>query len=325
MRRFSLKSQAGLAVFAAWLTLLGAIAPSPAWADQQHRSYLRIADTGGQSQQIELGLNKSMIVELPRDVREVMVSNPEQVEAVLQTSRRAYLIGRAAGEANIIFVDKEGRQMAILEVSIDRDFTALGEFIGRVIPGAHVKIDALNGYVVLTGTVQNPIDATRAGEIATAFVTQAQGPTITSNSSTTGSSGGNSTSAGTSSISGPTAGGQVINMISVEGREQVLLKVSVVEMERNILKQFGVDLNALINSGSFAFAALSDLPFPINVAGKGLLAPFLKGLRDGTSRAELIVSHTRRGLPNSPTVATPRHRRTMAERRQPRARRAPGA
>ena len=72
-------------------------APSPAWADQQHRSYLRIADTGGQSQQIELGLNKSMIVELPRDAREVMVSNPEQVEAVLQTSRRAYLIGKAAG------------------------------------------------------------------------------------------------------------------------------------------------------------------------------------------------------------------------------------
>jgi pilus assembly protein CpaC len=48
-------------------------------------------------------------------------------------------------------------------------------------------------------------------------------------------------------------------------------------MERNILKQFGVDLNALINSGNFAFAALSDLPFPINVAGKGVLAPFLTG------------------------------------------------
>ena len=53
----------------------------------------------------------------------------------------------------------------------------------------------------------------------------------------------------------------------------MLLKVSVVEMERNILKQFGVDLNALINSGSFAFAALSDLPFPINTRAEGLLAP----------------------------------------------------
>jgi pilus assembly protein CpaC len=298
MRRFSLKSQAGLAAFlAAWLALLGSMAPSPAWAEQQRRSYLRIADTGGQSQQIALGLNKSMIVELPRDVREVMVSNPDQVEAVLQTSRRAYLIGRGAGEANIIFVDKDGRQMAILEITIDRDFTALGEFIGRVIPGANVKIDALNGYVVLTGTVQNPIDATRAGEIATAFVTQAQGPSIASTSNTAGASGGASSSAGTSTISGATPGGQVINMISVEGREQVLLKVSVVEMERNILKQFGVDLNALINSGSFAFAALSDLPFPINVAGKGLLAPFLKGTEDGATNAFPIP-----GAPNLPTV-----------------------
>jgi pilus assembly protein CpaC len=55
----------------------------------------------------------------------------------------------------------------------------------------------------------------------------------------------------------------------------VLLKVSVVEMERNIIKQFGIDLNALVNSGNFAFAALSDLPFPVNSIGKGVLAPFI--------------------------------------------------
>ena len=64
-------------------------------------------------------------------------------------------------------------------------------------------------------------------------------------------------------------------MLTVEGREQVLLKVSVVEMERNIIKQFGVDLGALINSGSFAFAALSKLPFPINTQGGGIIAPFI--------------------------------------------------
>ena len=64
-------------------------------------------------------------------------------------------------------------------------------------------------------------------------------------------------------------------MLTVEGREQVLLKVSVVEMERNIVKQFGVDLGALVNSGSFAFAALSKLPFPINTQGGGLIAPFI--------------------------------------------------
>ena len=111
-----------------------------------------------------------MIVELPREVREVVVSNPEQMDAVLQTSTRAYLIGKSTGEANVMFVDKEGRQVVTLEVTIEHDFYALSEFIGRVIPGANVKVDSLNGSIVLTGTVQNPIDATRAAEIAQAYV-----------------------------------------------------------------------------------------------------------------------------------------------------------
>ena len=73
-----------------------------------------------------------------------------------------------------MFVDKEGRQVVTLEVTIERDFSALSEFIGRVIPGANVKVNSLNGSIVLTGTVQNPIDATRAGEIAKAFVAKGE-------------------------------------------------------------------------------------------------------------------------------------------------------
>jgi pilus assembly protein CpaC len=295
MRRFPRLNQVALAALAAFhLVLFGVAAPEAARADE-HRSYLRIADNGGAAQQIALGLNKSMIVELPRDVREVMVSNPDQVEAVLQTSRRAYLIGRAAGEANIIFTDKDGRRVAILEVTIDRDFTALGAFIDRVIPNANVKVDSLNGYVVLTGTVQNPIDATRAGEIARAFVAKGEIPSSTTTSQGSSGDNGSGSQTSTTTSSNGTEGGQVINMITVEGREQVLLKVSVVEMERNIVKQFGVDLNALVNSGNFAFAALSDLPFPINVAGKGVLAPFLNS--DGTGGTSFLPVP---GLANSP-------------------------
>jgi pilus assembly protein CpaC len=176
---------------------------------------------------------------------------------------------------------------------IERDFAALGEFIGRIIPGAYVRVDSLNGYIVLTGTVQNAIDATRAGEIAQAFVAKSEsaGLSTTSQSSSSGDGGSSSTSGSSSTTPvGAKEGGQVINMITVGGREQVLLKVSVVEMERNIIKQFGVDLNALVNSGDFLFAALSDLPFPINVAGKGLLAPFSPTI--GTPSLNPAVSRT---------------------------------
>jgi pilus assembly protein CpaC len=257
-------------------TLAGTVAPQSAHA-QQHRSYLRIAEGEG-SRQLRLGLNKAMIVELPRPVREVMVSNPAQIDAVLQTSTRAYLTGRTVGEANVIFVDKDGRQIATLEVAIERDLQNLGALLARLIPNSNIQVEGIGERVVLSGTVTNPIDANRACEIVTSFL----GPLDQMNGNASASGGGSavtvtsgSTQNGGSGLSSSCLVSNVINLISVEGREQVLLKVSVVEMERNIIKQFGIDLGTLINSGSFAFAALSSLPFPINTQGKGLIAPFL--------------------------------------------------
>jgi pilus assembly protein CpaC len=284
MRRFSVTQLASRFVLAAACLALAGLTVTPAALAEQHRSYLRVGETGnGTARQIILGLNKSMIIELPREVREVMVSNPEKIDAVLQTSTRAYLIGKAAGEANIIFVDKDGRQVVSLEVTVERDLAGLENLLNSLIRGANIRVQTVSGSVILTGTVQNPIDATRAGEIATQII----GVDPNAPATTTSSSGTTATAIGigasTQSTTTPTAAGQLINMLTVEGREQVLLKVSVVEMERNILKQFGVDLNALINSGNFAFAALSDLPFPINVAGKGILQPFLNSSTGGTS------------------------------------------
>lgn len=295
MRRFSLTTLA-----AAGLALLGAIAPVAA-ADEQHRSFLRIGQSElGVARQITLGLNKSMIVELPHEVRDVMVSNPEKIEAVLQTSTRAYLIGRQAGEANILFIDKDGKQVATLEVTIERDLAALGNLLNRLLPASHIQIQTVGDRVVLTGTVTSPIDSTRASEIVMSFLGESGG----SGSSSSAAGGGAAvTINNTASSGGGSSGGggpsNVINMLTVEGREQVLLKVSVVEMERNIIKQFGVDLNALVNSGNFAFAALSDLPFPINVAGKGILAPFLTGAGLGGTDAAYPAAA---GVPSNPTV-----------------------
>jgi len=305
MRRLSLKSTVALvALGAACLALCGVIAPQAALADQQHRSYLRVGETGsGTARQITLGLNKSMILELPREVREVMVSNPDKIDAVLQTSTRAYLIGKASGEANIIFVDKDGRQVVTLEITVERDLSALSSLLNRLIRGANIHVETVSGSVILTGTVQNAIDATRAGEIATQVIgVDPNAPPTTTSSSGSSEHITGSADSSSQSTTTPTAAGQLINMLTVEGREQVLLKVSVVEMERNILKQFGVDLNALINSGNFAFAALSDLPFPLNVAGKGILAPFLNGTGGGFQPIAPTIDPSAGGPILSPTV-----------------------
>ncbi len=274
---------------AASLAGFGPVAAGEAPADNQHRSFLRIGDgASGKSQQITLGLNKATIVELPRPVRNVMVSNPDQIDAVLQSATRVYMIGKKVGEANIVFTDKDGNQVATLEVTIERDLSALGSLLDSLLPGSNVHVQTVGDRVVLTGTVANAIDSTRACEIVTAYLGPLDQPSSGGSSSTgggtsvsvsqsstvsNGSGGGCAGSSGSNSQN--SAPNSVINMLTVESREQVLLKVSVVEMERNIVKQLGIDLNALVNSGNFAFAALSDLPFPLSSQGAGILAPFL--------------------------------------------------
>ncbi|WP_069624060.1 type II and III secretion system protein family protein [Methyloceanibacter marginalis] len=266
MRRSPLSALLALAAIAvAGFGLAAVTAPGEGLAQSAHRSLLRLGD--GTTRQIKLGLNKSMIVELPREVREVMVSNPDQIDAVIQSATRAYLIGKKQGEANILFIDQNGNQVAVLEVTIERDLGALQNLIARLIPGSNVRVETVGENVVLTGRVPTPIDATRASEIVNSFLGESDSGTATS-----AAAGGSAVTINNSSSSGSGSGGsssgptRVINMITVEGREQVLLKVSVVEMQRNIIKQFGVDLEALINTGNFAFAAASTLPFPISGA-----------------------------------------------------------
>ena len=288
MRRSPLSVLLALAAIAvAGFGLATVTAPSEGLAQSAHRSLLRLGD--GTTRQIKLGLNKSMIVELPREVREVMVSNPDQIDAVIQSATRAYLIGKKQGEANILFIDQNGNQVAVLEVTIERDLGALQNLIARLIPGSNVRVETVGENVVLTGRVPTPIDATRASEIVNSFLGESDSGTATS-----AAAGGSAVTINNSSSSGSGSGGsssgptRVINMITVEGREQVLLKVSVVEMQRNIIKQFGVDLEALINTGNFAFAAASTLPFPISGTAIGS-AIAGAGWSDGTSNVSGVL------------------------------------
>jgi pilus assembly protein CpaC len=58
----------------------------------------------------------------------------------------------------------------------------------------------------------------------------------------------------------------VINLLTVEGEEQVMLKVTVAEVQRTLLKQFGINLGAAINSGNFSTKLLTENAFPLTAA-----------------------------------------------------------
>ena len=191
--------------------LLGAIAAglaNPALA-QRGSQPVRI-DVGGQSavsKSIVLPLNKAAIVELPQAAADVLVSQPTVVDAVVRSPRRVYLLGLATGQTNAFFFDAQGRQILNLEIIVERDMDALAELYARVMPDSRIEVESVNDNVVLRGVVQSASEAANASDLAGRFV-------------------GNPES--------------VINMITVRDPEQVMLKVRIVEMQRQLLKQLGV-------------------------------------------------------------------------------------
>jgi Flp pilus assembly secretin CpaC len=67
---------------------------------------------------VPLGLNKAVVVEMPGEVKDVLVSNPEIVNVVMRTNRRAYIIGKALGETNVYLFDAYGRQLGALDIGV---------------------------------------------------------------------------------------------------------------------------------------------------------------------------------------------------------------
>jgi len=102
---------------------------------------------------VPLGLAKAAVVELPADVRDVLISNPDIVEAVVRTPRRIFVLGQQVGQTNAFFFDAAGRQIATLDLRVERDLGQLDDALRRHVPEAEIGVEAVNDNVVLSGRV----------------------------------------------------------------------------------------------------------------------------------------------------------------------------
>lgn len=221
-----------------------------------HHSIINIPDADhAVRRNVRIGLGKSVLIEFPRDVRDVLVSNPQAVDAVVLSSNRVFLLARRIGESNAFFFDANGEQFATLELFVERETAGLELMLNRLVPGGSIKVEMINQTVVLTGHVRAPVDASRAAEIAKQFMAAEFETTTTAVTEGTA----------IKSFKKSDDGG-VINLLQVEGEEQVMLRVVVAEVQRSMLKQFGVNLGAAINSGNFSTAILTENALPLTAA-----------------------------------------------------------
>ncbi|QPC88588.1 BON domain-containing protein [Mesorhizobium sp. NBSH29] len=221
----------------------------------------KISKSSG-AQRVKLGLNKSVVIDLPADAYDILVANPSVADAVTRSARRIYLFGKQVGETNIFVFGPNGEQIANLDLAIERDVAGLEDYLGRFIPGSDIKVELLNDNVVLTGTVDTPLDASRAVQLAKAFVT---GGEATTGQYAQTAAGGSSN--GGVDINNPDQDRQqsaIINMIKIIGEDQVTLKVTIAEISRNVMKQLNVGMLANGSSNGISWGAISENLGPLN-------------------------------------------------------------
>jgi len=244
----------------------------PSSAHAASESVIRISKSGpGARRSIKLGLNKALVVDLPDDAHDILVADPSMADAVTRTSRRIYLFGKAVGQTNIFIFGASGEEIVSLDIAIERDIAGLEANLRRFLPESDIKLEIVSDNIVLTGTVRTPQDAARAESLATAFLQGGEATTRNETASSSAAGGDVAIFAERRQTS------QIVNLLTIEGEDQVTLKVTVAEVSRQVLKQLGVSASASDGTNSISYSNPSNLGNSIDVGGTSTISRTLGG------------------------------------------------
>jgi pilus assembly protein CpaC len=211
-------------LFAAGLT---PTAPAIA-ADARGTPVIQVAASEATSRFVPLGIGKSVAIDLPADIKDVLVADPTIANAVVRSSRRVYMIGVKVGQTNIFFFDAEGKQIAGFDIAVTRDLNGLRGALKQSMPESDIRVEGVGDGIMLAGSATSPAEAQQAYDLASRLA-------------------GDNT--------------KVVNGITVRGRDQVMLKVTVAEVQRDVIKQLGIDLSGSTNYGSAVINYATSNPF----------------------------------------------------------------
>ena len=280
-----------LPILAVSLMALGSLAALPAAATPQPYQPAMIKPIGApaapmrtdiqtgpvRTQVIDLPKGRSAVIDLPADAGDVFVSNPEVTDAVLRTPRRVFIMGVNSGVSDVLFFDGNGRQILNLSVRVDAATDELSDTVRRLFPNTHVDVQSLNGQVVLSGMAADDGQADQIVRLAQSFADKPE---------------------------------HVINLMSVAGKDQVTLKVRVIEVDRTTIKQLGFANSFSLSGANGATYSLSEVSnFGVNNALLGGVAGGYNYVNGTTSVLSNIEAFERVGLartlaePNLTTVS----------------------
>lgn len=158
---------------------------------------------------IQLTAGQASTVDLGHAVADLLVANPAIADVGTLRASRLYIVGKTVGDTNVLAFDDQGNQLADIGVHVRVDEDNLSETMKKFFPEENVKVRTVKNDIILTGKVSNPAVANQVRDLAGRFVS-AQGQSI-------------------------------VDLMTVAGEQQVMLKVKVIEAKRSVLREYGIE------------------------------------------------------------------------------------
>lgn len=185
--------------------------------------------TRKQSMLIPFG--KASTIDLPGGMMDVVVANPDVIDAVIHTQSRVLLIGKQPGQTNVFFYNAQGNEVLNLDIRVERDMSGLEALIAEHAPGNAIKVASFNNNILLSGEVANAGTSKIVMDLANLWLNE-------------------------ETPSGKP--GEITNIMKIMGNEQVMLKVRIIEMQRSVTKQMGIDFNAIAQLGDASVGLIGN-------------------------------------------------------------------
>jgi pilus assembly protein CpaC len=161
---------------------------------------------------INLSVGNGRLVRLSGSMTDLFVANDTIADVQVRSPTQIYIFGRAAGSTTVYATDRAGRVIYSANVRVGQNLGSIDQLLDLAMPEADIRATPLSGMVLLTGTVAQPTDAEEAERLVQSFVGE---------------------------------GVQVVSRLRTATPQQVMLKVTIAEVSRSLLRQVGVNLQAV--------------------------------------------------------------------------------
>jgi pilus assembly protein CpaC len=149
--------------------------------------------------EVTVAAGKSQILQFGEDYSDVMIADPKVADILPLNSRSIYVVGKAAGSTALSVYGPRKQLIAAVTVTVSADIDGFKSRLHDVLPReGDISVKPANQSIVLSGTVSSPAALHQILTLAETY-----------------------------------APGKVVNMLSVEGVQQVMLNVRFVELSRS--------------------------------------------------------------------------------------------